>query len=250
VIVLGTVGAAARRRRARRRARAVDPEPAPAPVPITRATVIDAAPLAGAAEADRWLDELDLHEAAEEAVATLNRVLFEHRLASADPWAREVSLEQALAVRVGHGAGEEVAEGRFTRALEPPAAASPRRRRRESALRPQERLAGLLGGRVTPLACEEMALRARADVVAGRWREAALQTDLALRCALAELDGQPFAPDASARMTELRELAGAARAAAQIALSGEPGEAAHEAVEQGLDRLEAALRARAAHSLT
>jgi len=211
--------------------------------------VIDAAPLAGATEADRWLQALDLHDAAEEAVVALNRVLFDHRLASADPWAREVSLEQALAVRVGHGAGEEVAHGRFTRALEPPRASTPRRRRRESALRPQERLAGLLGGRVTPLACEEMALRARTDLAAGRWREGALQTELALRCALAELDRAGFAPDAAARMTELRELAGPAAGAARAALAGQLDEQGREAVERGLARLEAALRARAAHSL-
>ena len=53
---------------------------------------------------------------------------------------------------------------------------------------PEERFAALLGGHASPLAAEELVLRARADVDAGRMREAALQARVALEALLAELD--------------------------------------------------------------
>ena len=58
-------------------------------------------------------------------------------------------------------------------------------------LRPQERLAAILGGRDVALACEELALRARLDADAGRWREAAFQLRVALEAAIAELGPWP-----------------------------------------------------------
>ena len=61
------------------------------------------------------------------------------------------------------------------------------RRRRSRILAPQARLAALLGAREAALACEELTLRARADVDQGRPREAALQLLVALDAALAEL---------------------------------------------------------------
>jgi hypothetical protein len=173
----------------------------------------------------------------------LNRVLHLHRAATADPHVREVRREQAVVARVGYGDGEQVAEGRWRRAIELPAGRPPRR---TAALRPGERLAALLGGRDAALACEELALRARQDVDAGRRREAALQLDVALTAALAEL--QPWAPraDLAARLTELRELQIRVRAAAQAALEGGIDDEADAAVRHALDRLEAALRARTA----
>src|SRR5581483_11093828 len=112
-------------------------------------------------------------------LAVLNQALHAHRLATADPYAREVGRRDALVVRVGYGAGEQVADGRWTEALELP---DPRtqRRKREAALRPQERVAALLGGRDAALACELLVLRTRADLEAGREREAALQLRAAL----------------------------------------------------------------------
>src|SRR5205814_9030495 len=97
------------------------------------------------------------------AVRALNVAVRAHRLAAADPVVREVSRAQALAVRVGYGTGDEVAEGRWTEARELEGERR-RSRRRASTLRPAERVAGLLGGRDRALACEDLTLRARLDL--------------------------------------------------------------------------------------
>ena len=55
---------------------------------------------------------------------------------------------------------------------------------------PEERFAALVGGHGSPLAADELVLRARADLDAGRTREAALQARVALEALLAEL-GSP-----------------------------------------------------------
>ena len=79
-----------------------------------------------------------------------------------------------------------MADGRFAEAWElPPPGA---RRTRRSMEAPEERFAALLGGRGSPLAAEELVLRARADLDAGRTREAALQARVALEALLAELE--------------------------------------------------------------
>jgi hypothetical protein len=171
-------------------------------------------------------------------------VLHMHRAATADPHVRELRREQAVVARVGYGDGDQVADGRWVKALELPAPAP--RTRRDAALRPQERLGALLGGRDAVLACEELALRARQDVDAGRRREAALQLDAALTVALPELE--PWSPrgDVGARLTELRELHAGVRAAALAALQGGVEDADAAAVQHALERLEAALRARTA----
>ena len=116
-----------------------------------------------------------------------------------------------------------------------------------AALRPQERLAALLGGRDEPLATELLTLRARADLDAGRTREAALQLRVALEAGLAELEHAGAAThDMAERLSELRERRGAVGEAANAALQGPLGAEAATAVEQTLSRLEAALRARSA----
>ena len=105
-------------------------------------------------------------------------------------------------MRVGYGDGEHVAEGRWdgARELAPADRGARGARGRSAALRPQERLAALLGGRDAVLACEELALRARSDVDAGRHREAALQLRATFEAALAELEPwreQPASPTGS-----------------------------------------------------
>ena len=130
------------------------------------------------------------------------------------------------------------------KALELPRVA--RRTRRDAALRPQERLGALLGGRDAVLACEELALRARQDVDAGRRREAALQLDAAVTAALAELAPWSSRGDLAERLAELRDLHGPVQAAAQAALQGGVEDEDDAAVRHGLERLEAALRARTA----
>ena len=182
----------------------------------------------------------------ERALALVARAVRAHRVASADPAVHEPALGQALVVRVGHGAGEQVAAGRWQAARELPPA-HPTRRRRTAGLHPQERLAALLGAHARPLACEELVLRARQDLDAGQLREAALQLRTALEAALAEL---PAAADASAdmpgRVAELRERAPAVAALADDALSGVLPPTAGETLAETLQRLEAALRARIA----
>ncbi len=241
VLVVATLGAPERRWLRGRRPRAASP--APAPVTITRATLVGAQPLDDEDAAERWLGEAGEADAGA-AVAVLNGVLRLYRAATADPHVREVRREQAVVARLGFGAGEQVADGRWVRAVELPAVQA--RTRREAALRPQERLAALLGGRDAALACEELALRARQDVDAGRRREAALQLDAALTAALAELE--PWSPraDLAERLAELRELHVRVRAAAQAALQGGVDDLAYAEVRRALERLEAALRARTA----
>jgi hypothetical protein len=241
VLVVSTLGAPERRWLRGRRPRAASP--APAPVTTGRVTLVTAQPFADEDAAARWLRAAGEPEA-QAAVATLNRVLHMQRAATADPHVREVSREQAVVVRAGYGEGDQVADGRWVRALELPLVTG--RRRRDAALRPQERLGALLGGRDAVLACEELTLRARQDVEAGRRREAALQLDAALTAGLAELEPWSARGDLAARLAELRDLRRAVHAAAQAALQGAVDDEADEAVRRGLERLEAALRARTA----
>ena len=250
VLVVRTLAAPPRRRLRRRRPRPAEPDPEPTAVPTSRATVIAAEPLADAQAAQAWLREAR-GDAAErrlaEAVAVLNRTLAAHRVAAADPALRDVARDQALVARLGFGSGEEVADGHWTEAVEVPAAT--RRTRRTAALRPQERLAALLGGRAEPLACEELLLRARADLDRGATREAALQLRVALEAALTELSEYAEVTDLAARLDELRAARGEVGEAANAALQGPLENAQAAAVERVIGRLEAALRAKSAAGL-
>lgn len=234
VLVLATLGAPRRHRLRGRRGRRVkraDPEP----VPISRATVVRAAPFDSGAEAGAWLgrmrgDERDREVA--RAAAELNRLLRAHRIAAGDHAARDIAPAGAVAIRVGYGSGEQVADGNYADAVELPR--TPPRRRRAERLSPQERTAELVGGRSEAPACAELALRARADVDAGRWREAALQARIALECLLAELPANRTGGAASHR--------DAVREAANVALDGELAEPQREAVANAVGELERALR--------
>jgi hypothetical protein len=244
VLVLRTLGAPERRRLRRRRPRSADPEPEPTPVATTRATVIDAVPVDGDDAAKAWLDAADRDTLVEDALARLNRVLHLHRVSVADASAPDVTRGQALVVRLGYGAGEEVADGRWTAALELP---EPRERGgRTAVLRPQERLAALLSGRDAALACEALAQRARADLAAGRVREATLTVRPALEAALSELGPWTGRGDLERRVEELAGLRDEVAAAYERALQGGLDADEAERVEHALGRLEAALRARTA----
>jgi hypothetical protein len=243
VLVLATLGAP-RRRRLERRRRAAAPRPEPAPVPTSRATVIELeAPFADSGDAAAWLRRAGIPEL-DAALNVLNRLLHAFRVASADPLLAPVGRRAALAARVGYGAGEQVAEGLWLEALEL-VQRSPRGSRKRM-LTPQARFAAVLAGRQPPLACEELALRARLDLDHGRLREAALQLQVALDAALAELPQDAGGTELQERVDELaarqREIAKAARAA----LAGPLGDTQREALERVLGRLEAALRARGA----
>jgi len=249
VVVLGTLGTQRRSRLKRRRTRTAEAEPEPTPVSTTRATVIDvSSEFDDEAVAREWLGRgaEDADAEGTRALVVLNRVLHAHRAAAADPYLRDVGAEQALVARLGFGAGEQVADGRWKEAVE--LDLEPRRPKRIAALRPQERLAALLGGRDETLACEELTLRARLDLDEGRPREAALQLRVALEAALAELEGTTGVADMDDRLDELRDARGAVGRAANVALAGDLDPEAVERVEAVVGRIEAALRARSARA--
>ena len=241
VVIVETIGATPRRGRlgARRRP-PVEPEPEPTTVPSTRATVIDPVSVAAERQARTWLAQLDAEQEARVAAMAVNRLLFAHRLATADPHVRELSPAQALSVRAGWGEGEQVAYGQWSHAREL-RWGEHRRRRRATVLRPQERLAALLGAREQALLCEELALRARLDLDQGRPLHAALELEQAYAAALAELPAEDR-PDLDARIPELEQLRPGVVAAAR-AVPAAPDE---QTLRQALARLEAALRARTA----
>jgi hypothetical protein len=246
VLVLRTLGAPQRRLLARRKGKDPPPDPEPAPVVTTRATLVDALPLPDEDAARAWLEEADGEELVADALRILNRVLHLHRVAVAEDAVPPLSRDQALVARVGFGSGDVVAEGRAAGALELPAPRPPRRGRRAAALRPQERLAALLGGRDAALACEALTLRARADLSGGRGREAALQLRPALEAALSELEPWSERGDLRARLEELAALRGEAIAVYDRALESGLDEEESETVDRVLRRVEAALRARTA----
>ncbi|HVS28720.1 MAG TPA: hypothetical protein VHE14_04160 [Solirubrobacteraceae bacterium] len=215
-------------------------------MPTTRATLISAEPYSSEQPASEWLEagrESIADERVGEALRELNRVLHAHRVAAADPLAREVSRSQALVARLGYGSGEDVADGRWIAANDLPPPGRPRQRR-EAVLRPQERLAALLGARNPLLISEELALRARTDLDHQRPREAALQLRVALEAALAELANVDDA-DVERRLDELRETRAGVGEAANQALSGDLPSDTVKRVEDVLRKLEGVLRARA-----
>lgn len=228
-----------------RRPRDAPPEPPPAEPGATRATLIDAE------RADEHAAQAWAQETHQELLRHLNHALRAHRVATADPYVREVDERDPLVTRIGYGAGEEVAEGRWTaaRELPRPRAAGTARDRRLAALRPQERLAALLSGRDAVLACEELALRARLDLDHGRAREASLQAHLAIEAAVAELAAFRGQRDLAERLTDLGGRREALAAAANEALGGGPAAATMHTVADALERLEAALRARTASAV-
>jgi hypothetical protein len=268
VVVLGTLEArrAAASRRAATRggrrsrlqrlgARGAGPSatPEPAPVSTTRVTVIDPISLSAEHQARAWLEDLDRERDVLAVVAVINRVLHAHRIASADPYVHEVSPAQALVIRAGWGEGEQVASGRWLHARELPWMPHGRRsgarrgggRSRSSALRPQERLAALLGARGRTLMCEELTLRARLDLDQGRLLHAAIELDGALSSAVSELGGEGR-QDLAIRIAELEQLRAGVAAQAQAAIPGASAEPDEATVAHALGRLEAALRARTA----
>jgi hypothetical protein len=245
VLIFATLGAVERRRLARRRRTEIPTQPDPVPVATGRATLIDAEALDGAGLAQQWLEAAGEPQL-EEALHVLNRALHAFRVVSADPYLHEIARGQLLAARIGYGAGEEVAEGRWTRADE--LLGPPPPRRRSQVLTPQARLASVLGAREAALASEELVLRARRDLDNARPREAALQVLIALDAALAELGRGPRAEALSGRLGELEGQREAVTQAAQAALDGDPSPAQLQSVTEAVERLEAALRARAARS--
>jgi hypothetical protein len=198
VLVVQTLGAPPPARRRRRRAREAEPDTAPSALPLTRAAVVRAfEPFDSERTASAWLEtstasEEKLDALIAEALDLLNRALHAQAVASGDPQLPAISAHHAAAARLGYGSGEQVAAGDFAEAREiGPQSGNSRKRQRDDELRPQERLAALLGGREQPDPCEALLLRARADLDAGRNREAALQLRVGLEALLAQLTNPP-----------------------------------------------------------
>jgi hypothetical protein len=252
VLVVETLAAAALPGRRRRRPQAVEGDEAPPGLPLSRATAVRVAePFSSEEEAERWLvastDSGEVVDAlVAEGIALVNRALFAQGAAAADPHLREVTELEASAVRIGYGSGEEVAAGRYTAAryVDVQATGGSRRSRRAEELRPQERVAAVLGGRERIDACEPLLLRARADLDASRAREAALQLRVGLEALLVELDGALADPDHDEDMTALTARREAIGAAANSALCGELSEDEGAAVRETLEIAERVLRRR------
>jgi hypothetical protein len=237
-----------RRRIGRAKPKRADPEAAVPTVPLTTLTAIRPRPLGDQTTAERWLRALrDNPEAiaAElaDALGFVNGAVHAQRTAVLDPGLADVAAEHALAVRIGFGGGEQLAEGRFTEALEVPRSA---RRRRGEMLRPQERVAAVLAGRETVAVCELLVLRARSDLDAGRGREAALQLRVGLEALLAERDSlaAPGQDEDLAALEERRRITGEA---ANEALRGELGDGRAAEVAETLRLCERVLRRQRAH---
>jgi hypothetical protein len=246
VVVQSLGGAAPARRPRRRRPRRVQPREDPPEVPFTRLTVIKAEPSEREAAARELQRAAGDPEAAEAAVAgglrAVNAVLRAHRVATHDPYGREIGREATLVARVGYGTGEGLAEGRWEEAVEVPY--PERRRRRAEALRPQERLAAVLGGREQIDVCETLLLRARADVDQARPREAALQLRAGLEALLAELPEADAEDDQARDLAALRERRESTAEAAHEALAGELSAKRADDVSETLGICERVLRRR------
>jgi hypothetical protein len=248
VLVLATTGApAAGRRRRRRNARSGAEEK---PLPLTRATAVRAfEPFESEPEAAAWLQASEVSETedvlVEEGIALLNRALHAQRVAAGDPGVHELVPERAVAARLGYGSGDQVADGRAaaTRELDLDRGARRRRRARQD-LRPQERVAAVLGGRETVDACETLVLRARADIDARRWREAALQLRVGLEALLVELRGALRDPAHEEDMAVLEARRHEVGQAANAALRGELEAEARDGVRELVELCERVLRRR------
>jgi hypothetical protein len=235
--VLTTLGAPRAASRLRRgRAQPLAGPPDATPLPLTRATLIRPRPFGDDDAAAEWLRRIgadrELRSSlAREAAAQLNRLLHAHRTAAGDPYIPDIDPARAAAVRFGYGSGDEVADGRWHAATE--LADSERRklgRRDYESLRPQERVAAVLGGREAVGPHEELIVRARGDFDAGRLTTAALGLAAALRALRA-------AGAATADAT-----AAAANAEEAVLAGRDPDRAA---LESALRAAEATIRGRA-----
>jgi hypothetical protein len=186
VLIVQELGSARPGRRGRRRAKRVEPG-APEQVPVTIVTVTGES-LADPDAASKWLKATmaDGEEARGEvraATRIVNRALSALRAGAEDPLVQEIGASRALAVRIGHGTGDELAEGRWTEASE---LARPVRHRLDD-VEPQSRVAAVLAGRDEVHPAETLTLRARLDAEQGRHAEALY----GVRAALAALEEQP-----------------------------------------------------------
>jgi hypothetical protein len=129
---------------------------------------------------DRELGTRELRD----ATRIVNRALNALRAEARDPLVQEIGVTKALAVRLGHGTGDELAEGRWTEASQMP----PPPRGRLDDVDPQSRVAAVLAGRDEVHPAETLMQRARLDAQQGRDAEARYGLQAA-RAALREEPG-------------------------------------------------------------
>jgi hypothetical protein len=190
--LLGAAGARQAGRLARRRAREEGADAGLQDVAVLRASFIRAStPFADRRDADRFVDELSdggerAGEHVERALRAINEMIRAHRAAGPDPYAVELTPEDARAIRVGYGGGQEVANGTWLRALSLPTARIGRVSRAER-VRPTEELAAALAGRAPVMEGEDVLGRVLLDLDQRRPRAAARQLDAALALLIAEL---------------------------------------------------------------
>jgi hypothetical protein len=117
-------------------------------------------------------------------------------------------------------------------------------RGRGADLRPQERVAAVLGGRARVDASETLILRARTDLDGGRWREAAFQLRVGLEALLVELRDALADPGHEEDMAVLEERRGEAGRAANAALRGDLDPQTRQNVRELIELCERVLRRR------
>ena len=243
VLVFETLGAPAPPRRRRRRSRAAEAGTPPASSPLARVTAVRAhEPFDTEEEATRWLEQASedteaIDELVAEGISLLNQALHAHAVASGDPHLQALTPQRTVAVRLGYGSGEEVANGNFSaaREVDTQAGAATKRQQRAEELRPQERLAAVLGGRDQFDACETLVLRARYDIDGARPREATLQLRVGLEALLTELRG---ALDDPGHEKDIAELESRRHEAGELANRALSGDLDAESVKQARDLIE------------
>lgn len=203
VLIVQGVGVPRAPSRLRRRAHPVDPED-PDTVPLTRITVAGAERFEAPKQALAWLErtggEAERRAAAvRSATLLVNTALNALRAEARDPLVQDVGATRALAIRIGFGDGDELADGRWTEARELP----PPRRGRLDDIDPQTRIAAVLAGRERVHPAETLLERARLDIEQGRLAEARLGLGAA-RTALAEAPGDD-APRIEKRIAEAEQ---------------------------------------------
>lgn len=228
VLVVETRGAPPPPRRRRRKPRAVESTAEPEPLPLSRVTLVRAfAAFEEDETAERWLERATSEDEAiddllVEALTALNQALHAHAVASAEPHPQALTAGHTVSARLGYGSGQQVAVGESAAAREVDVGTgTSRRRQRNDELRPQERIAAVLGGRERLDACETLLLRARADLDAGRTREAALQLRVGIEALLVELSDALDDPDHAADMQAIASGRDDAIKLATSALSGD-----------------------------
>src|SRR5262245_1373329 len=187
VLIVQEIDSPRPQRRGRRRPRPVTSDE-PEHVPVTRVTVTGVS-LEDASAGSAWLKRTigDREQGGRElrdAARIVNRALSVVRVEARDPLVQDLGVTKALAVRLGHGTGDELAEGRWTEASQFPQA----RAGRLDDVDPQSRVAAVLAGREELHPAETLMQRARLDVQQGRDAEARYELQAA-RAALREEPG-------------------------------------------------------------